>query len=433
MHTNKTTRKVLLSLQALALACTVSLAPRTAQADEAPAGESKAPAAANPAAEPAAAPPAAAAPTATAAETTAPAATTTPATDSKPAAAGAAKLNADDERRSKRKAQEEAEKEAIRKKKEQEKGGYYGSMGTTDTQKRVGADSGTDTYYNSIKAAPKIEPPPPSAPIPLAPVVIDGAHQKVAPSANPIGNAGKGWKDDASVSGSITLTRHVNTAKEMLDKGQWTLAKKHYGAAMQIEPANMEYMIGYYKACLLGQDWPSVINTLEKIFRQDPTKEKLYYADYGKALYFNNQVPQATAALKKAVTLGSNPEGVHETMLGMYQYQRDYPNVILEYKALIKCAPAKTERIKALAELLWQTGNQAESATYYKQYAKVRPTDAEAQQQLGYILCAIKDYPGSVAAYRKALAISPADPRAKQGLDYAQAQQKAASASKDDD
>lgn len=439
MQTAKTTRKVVLSLQALALACTVSLLPAAAadapaavdtKATQAPA--ETAPAATTPAPTAAETKPAETAETKAAetktgetktAETKAP---ETPAEEKKDTAVDPA-----EDRKAKRKAREEAEKEAIRKKKEAEKGSYYGTI-TAPKVNAPTAESAAGSYAESIKNAPKAEPPPPSAPIPLAPVVIDGAHQKVAPSANPIGAAGKGWKDDASVSGSITLTRHVNTGKEMLEKGNWTLAKKHYGAAMAIEPSNMEYMIGYYKACLLGQDWPSVINTLEKIFRQDPSKEKLYYAEYGKALYFNNQVPQATMALKKAMTMGTNLESVHETMLGMYQWQKDYAGVVTEYKALIKLNPARHDRIKALADILWQTGNQGEAATFYKQYAKARPNDAEAQQQVGYILASIRDFPGSIAAYKRALALSPHDPRAKQGLEYALAQQKAASPRDDD-
>jgi tetratricopeptide (TPR) repeat protein len=452
MQPTNTTRKVLLSLQALALACTVSITPQAALAEDTapPTADTKAtqaPVETAPAASPdSAATTSTTAPAATPATAPAstPAATTTQtkAAETKASETETAGTKADEtkteaaadpseDRRAKRKAQQEAEKETIRKKKEAEKGSYYGTI-AKPTVNAPNANVGTGTYYETIKNAPRAAPPPPSAPIPLAPVVIDGAHQKVAPSANPMGAAGKGWKDDASVSGSITLTRHVNTAKEMLDKGNWTLAKKHFGSAMAIEPSNMEYMVGYYKSCLLGQDWPSVINTLEKVFRKDPTKEKLYYADYGKALYFNNQVPEATMALKKAMTLGNNLESVHETMLGMYQYQRDCSGVATEYKALIKLNPARTERIKALADLLWQTGNQGEAATYYKQYAKTRPTDAEAHQQLGYILATIQDYPGSIAAYKKALAISPHDPRAKQGLQYAQAQQKAAASGDDE-
>lgn len=437
MQTNKKTRTLLLSLQALALSCTVSLLPPAADAEDAaaaPANESKtaetatsgaAPATTTESKTPAATAQPAAVTEAPATATTAPAPAATTTNETAPPAK-ASDPSAD--RKAKRKAQEEALKETIRKKKASERGGYYKNFGDG---RPTTIESGIDSYAESIKNAPKIAAPPPSAPIPLAPVIIDGAHMKVAPSANPMGAAGKGWKDDASISGSITLTRHVNTAKEMLAKGNWTLAKKHYGSAMTIEPANMEYMIGYYKACLLGQDWPSVVNTLERIFKQDPTKEKVYYADYGKALYFNNQIPQATVALRKAMTMGGNLENVHETMLSMYTFQRDYGNMALEYKALIKINPTRHERMKAVADLLWQTGSQTDAAVYYKMYAKARPSDVEAQQQLGYILLFLKDYPGSIAAYKRALAIAPADPRAKQGLDYAVAQQKAATATDD--
>ncbi len=324
------------------------------------------------------------------------------------------------------------------KKKGKKDDGYYSTIGPSEKsaaeeeagkpdrwKKKKKEDDG---YYGTIKYAPvpkelleqaKNPPPPPVAP--PAPVVVP-------PPVQPASSTGPARKfdDDTGNTGSITVTRHINKAREFLSSGHPDFAKKHFKEALRIAPEKAEFYEGYYESCVKTNDWSEAINALDRWFKLDPDKEKDYGADYGEALFQLQRYDKATAALKRALTFGKKQEQIHRTLLKIAQVQQNTPAIIAEYNAVL--AVKNDGDLQAeFGGFLERLDRAPEAIPHYKAAVKLKPLDAQLQGRLAYMLLYYnKDYAGAIAAYNKAIAADPSSQALRDGLRYAEQQQELA-------
>ncbi len=299
--------------------------------------------------------------------------------------------------------QETEQAEANNKEKKPHEEGYYASF----TTKRELPYAAVPIEPTPIHV-PKVEPAVPIIPIPA--VTSPATKQP-------------GWKDNIGETGSITTTRHITLAREFTKNGQYSLAKRHFIEAVRLSPDSYDYAIDFYRASMKAGDWAQAANTLEKLILNVPTRQKEFYADYGKSLFENKDYDKAIPVLKKAAGAGKNLEQVHKNLLNIYLMQSNSDLAAVEYEQILKLNPNNADIHSDYGTMLWRMDKLPQAIVHYKTATRLKPLDAKIQGNLGYALLYAKDYAGSVAAYKKAAALNPSDRKIQEQLKFAQQQQ----------
>jgi tetratricopeptide (TPR) repeat protein len=307
--------------------------------------------------------------------------------------------------------------------------GYYNSIikapekgANFEQQERHG-----EGYYVDVKATPKEYPKEPTPPVYVPPTPPPAAVLPVTPR-NP-GEPERKFDDDTGSSGSITFTRHLKTANEMLASGHNDLAKKHYKEAIHVQPENAETYPGYIESCQKTNDWSETQHGIERYLQMKPEKEREYSWQLGESLFHLQKYDKAVPVLKKSLAYGHHQEQIHRMLLKVAQIQNDNPEVIAEYNALCKVKPNDYQTHMDFAVLLERLSKPQEAITQYRAATNANPTDGRTMGRLAYLMMFHnKDYDGAIGCYNKAMAADPTNAKSYQdGIAYCMQQKQLAS------
>jgi tetratricopeptide (TPR) repeat protein len=307
--------------------------------------------------------------------------------------------------------------------------GYYGSMAAPDTKKAnfEQQEKHGEGYYVEVKPTPKEYPKEPTPPVYVPPTPEPAAVVPVTPR-NP-NEPERKFDDDTGSSGSITYTRHVKVANEMLSSGHNDLARKHFKEAINVQPENSEPYPGLIESCQKCNDWSETQHAIEKYLQLVPAKEREYQWQLGEALFHLQRYDKSTPLLKKAAGNGHHQEQIHKMLLKTAQIQNDNAEVLAEYNALCKLKPNDYQTQMDYAVLLERLAKPQEAIAHYRAATNANPTDGRTMGRLAYlIMFHNKDYDGAIAVYNKAMAADPTNAKSYQdGIAYCMQQKQLAS------
>lgn len=310
--------------------------------------------------------------------------------------------------------------------------GYYSSVQTRDVHK--GGDFSMqdrhdgEGYYSEMKPTPKEYPKEPEPPKYVPPTPEPAAVVPVQPRPSS-SEPGRKFDDDTGASGSITYTRHIKTANEMLHSGHFDLAKKHFKEAINAQPDNPDAYPGFIEACQKAKDWSETQRSIEKYLTLNPGKERDYRWQVAEALFQMQKFDKSTPELKKALGYGHHQDQIHRMLLKTAQIQNNNAEVVNEYNALCKLKPNDYQTQLDYAALLERLAKPQEAIAHYRAATTANPTDGRTMGRLAYLLMYHnKDYDGAINMYMKAMAADPANAKTYQdGVAYCQQQKQLAS------
>lgn len=305
--------------------------------------------------------------------------------------------------------------------------GYYGNLQPQEsTQSDSQQRHKDDGYYSDVKSVPAYVPSTEAKPIPTNLPPLTTTPVVPIPAVRPASAGGaseRKFDDDTGSTGSITFTRHVNTAKEMLNTGHPDIAKRHFQDAIKMFPNQADLYQPLYESCVQMRDWSEACRTLEKLFELQPAKERELEWGYGQAQFELRHWDKAVPSLKKAAGYGHHQEQCHKMLLKIAQQQNDSAGVIAEYTALLKLKNDYNTRVE-FANYLDRIGKHPEAIVQYKSAVAIQSTDGPLMARIAYMLMFYnKDYSSAVQFYNKAIQIDPANANNyQQNIAYAQQQ-----------
>lgn len=316
--------------------------------------------------------------------------------------------------------------------------GYYGTMykGTEVLKHELDRDEQAKRhqgagYYSTIPSTPEKYPEikrPDPPPVVVAPVPT------VITPPRPVGPDDRRFDDDTGGTGSITATRHAKQANELLQSGHYELAKKHFKESLRDHPEQANLYPGYWETCAHTNDWSEALRSLNKMFELNPALKKDYLWALGQALYELRRWESATATLKESLKYGKNLEEVHTYLLKIAQNERNTPQIIAEYTALIKMKPGDYKLQLELANLLELEGRHADAISRYKSASTLNPSDGALLARVAYMIMYYnKDFSSAINFYQKASSADPANAgKYNDSVKYCMQQIKMAKKSKND-
>lgn len=216
-------------------------------------------------------------------------------------------------------------------------------------------------------------------------------------------------------------------AKAELAKNKFVEARQILKQSIRSNPKNVQLLMEYYPVCVKTNDWSDALQTCEKIFALDASKEKDLYVGYAEAFLKLRRTEKAQAAFQKALTFGKDKELIHHRLIEIAKLQKDEPGAEKEYTEYLKLRPTDGDMQFEYANILYKNKKTKEALTHYKLASENKPYDSSFHERYAYLLLFEKDYAGSIAEYRKAIQADPKQSaRLTTALKFARAQQKAA-------
>lgn len=310
--------------------------------------------------------------------------------------------------------------------------GYYGSMQTPmhkgdDYEQIERHKDDKEGYYSIIPQTPKEYHN--VTPVPVAPPVVVTPPPVQPPVERPTSSdPGRKFDDDPGKEGSITYTRHVKTAREMLNGGHFDLAKNHFKEALHILPDQLDVYPDLIEACRKSNDWSEAGRAIQKLEELDPKRAKEYDWQYGEAMFNLVKWDKAQPVLKKSLAHGHHQEQIHRMLLTIAKQQKNNADVLTEYAALTKLKPGDYQLRMDYAAMLELAAKPQEAIAQYRAAINNNPTDGATMGRIAYMLMYHnKDYDGAMAMYNKAIAADPRNAKTYQdGINYCAQQKQAA-------
>jgi tetratricopeptide (TPR) repeat protein len=167
---------------------------------------------------------------------------------------------------------------------------------------------------------------------------------------------------------------------------------------------------GFYAELALGYraagDFAKAIPYFEEAARREPTAYRL--VQLGNALMEGRQIPQAEAALRRAISLDPN-EPVEWGTLGWVLWQQDKgAEARADLERAVAMDPELPELHNNLANVEWGLGDQAAAEQQFREGLRIQPGVAEWRLNLARVLATRGEIPEAAFQFQQAIRLKPA-------------------------
>jgi tetratricopeptide (TPR) repeat protein len=120
---------------------------------------------------------------------------------------------------------------------------------------------------------------------------------------------------------------------------------EYYNKALEIQPENSEYALGYAATLVQARRFPDAVQILQRVIRVDP-KNYAAHANLATALYESKRYPEAIPEYEWILT--AKPEVViaHYFIATSHDYLGEYPEALASYEKFLSVADPKTNQLE---------------------------------------------------------------------------------------
>jgi Tfp pilus assembly protein PilF len=182
--------------------------------------------------------------------------------------------------------------------------------------------------------------------------------------------------------GVASIDAHIESGYRSLVSGNIALAQREYHSALDIDPNNVDALLGTASAASHAGNSTLAAAAYAKVLRLEPGNK-----DATAALAILNHDPTATEVSESRlkVMIASDTErrpALHAALAGVYAADRRWADAAQEYFIALSMDPGDSDLAFNLAASLDQNHNSAAALTYYAQalaFAKVRAAQIDVR------------------------------------------------------
>ena len=211
------------------------------------------------------------------------------------------------------------------------------------------------------------------------------------------------------------ILKQQNSAENWLKLGdlclgdrQWQNAISSYSQAVKIAPKKGKYYIRLGRAWLKINDEVKAYQSLFQGFSLQPkqvTAQNHY--SLGNKLLEHNQIEQAIACYRRAITLEPNLIESYWRLGEILINQGNHQGALGCYQQAIKIKPGQVQNYLLLGKTLAKIQQWQHALACYRKAATIEPNNADIYRNLGEILAFEQKYDQSIKAYRQSIAKNP--------------------------
>ena len=224
-------------------------------------------------------------------------------------------------------------------------------------------------------------------------------------------------------------------AARQLETLSWVQARRHYLAALALNPSNSNLMRDYAQALMRHQAFDAAIAMWEPLRQETPDDTAVYLgladayrklgdpererhalqqlvtrfpqqADYldrlARTYLRHGVIPEATAVWRTLVERHPESPIGYLGLAHLHESQQNYPAAIAMLRQVVNLAPGAIPHHRRLAQLYTKHGDSAQALREYKRLATLRPDNPWAFYHLGEHFRQEGEYQRAITYYRRA-------------------------------
>src|SRR5574341_2451814 len=203
---------------------------------------------------------------------------------------------------------------------------------------------------------------------------------------------------------------YAEEAEALFAAGKLATAIPVYQEAVQRDPENADYWVALARIQIYGKQNAEALKSAGTALLISPNSAKVK-AIYAWALYWNDRVDEAQAAVVQAIALDSNYAPAH----AYYSEILNDPTIMRwdqaaqEAQLALSLDPNSVDAHRAMGIANESVGNYEGAIKHYKDAIALNPNLVTLYMQLGVNYRALQQYDEAIAAFSKASAIDPYD------------------------
>ncbi len=221
-------------------------------------------------------------------------------------------------------------------------------------------------------------------------------------------------EDDPEKARKFKAQLHAFEAGKLMKQKAYIYAAREFKAAANLEPENLQYVLGYANAAHQAHDWNEAVQAYERLLKADP-KQTDVHKTMAECLHKLGRYDEAVAEYKKSVAYEKDKAEIWRRIATIRTTQSKHDEAMEAYRQATKADPADGKSYKNLAAIQWQAGNKAAAMATYKEGVRNNPRDADLYGAYAYALMTNQQWQEAANAYQAAAKINGTTPQLDQG------------------
>lgn len=225
--------------------------------------------------------------------------------------------------------------------------------------------------------------------------------------------------DDPEKARKYRAQLHAFDAQKMAQRKEFRGAALEYKQAVQFEPENLQYQLGYANAAHESNDWANAVEAYRGILKIDPSHTDLHKT-IAECLFKLRRYDEACDEYKKAVQYEKDKADCWRRIAEIRVGQGRHTEAMDAYRAAMKAGPADGTACRQLASMLWNAGNKAEALQTYREGIRTAGSkDGDLQAAYAYALMSNQQWKEAADAYKEAARLKGSTPEINAGYQSA--------------